>query len=290
MLEQERETKPSGRFTLQGFVDLILSAAAPITVVTALLVYTGWTRNRAYYGYFGLGQELLQPSVQDYVLRSADVTFGAVVRLVAAWIVLLMLDQVFVGLLRKRGTDTDRLVIALVAVGAALSITGLVSALGVAGGLGLPPLVAATVLAVGTGLVLRLGSTLFADKAASLGMPTTVTLHVVLVIALFWAATVYAQDLGRRAARVTDTNPAGLPLVTIFSENYLDLPGSQTQATQVPGADGDTYYRYSGMSLLTHSNGIWFLISGRYATGYRSSVLVLRDSADIRVEVAAPRR
>jgi hypothetical protein len=112
----------------------------------------------------------------------------------------------------------------------------------------------------------------------------------VLVVALFWAATLYAQDLGQRAARGTNANPAGLPLVTVFSEEYLDLPGSQVRATQAPGADGDTYYRYSGLSLLTYANGTWFLISGRYSDSYRSSVLVLRDTAAVRVELAAPER
>lgn len=288
--EQDAEAKPARKFALAGAIDLLLSAAAPVTVVTALLVHVGSVRHRAYYGYFGIDQDLLRPSVQDYVLRSVDVTFAAVARLVAVALVLIMVDRVFVRRLRRRSRDarTRWVSVSLVAVGATLSVVGLLSALGLAGGLGLPPIVGAAVLAIGAGIVLRLGPSLFAEPSASLGLPTTVALYAVLVIALFWAATLYAQDLGQRAARGTDANPAGLPVVTLFSEDYLDLPGSDVQATQAPGADGTTRYRYSGMSLLDYSNGTWFLISGRYSDSYRSSVLVLRDSASIRVEVAAP--
>jgi hypothetical protein len=267
--------------------ELVLSAAAPVTVVTALLVHVGWVRNRSYYGYFGIDQDLLRPSVQDYVLRSVDVTFGAVLRLVVAALVLIVFDRVFVRLLETRDS-ADRLTKSLVAAGAVLSVAGLLSALGVAGGLGIPALAAAAVLAVGVGIVLRLGPSLFAGRSAALGRPTTIALYTVLVVALFWAASVYAHQLGLRAARVAEANPAGLPVVTVFSEDYLDMPGDQVQATPVTGPDGHVRYRYSGMSLLTYSNGTWFLISGRYADGYRPSVLVLRDSGAVRVEVAAP--
>ena len=290
MSEQGEQARSERRFALAGTFELILSAAAPVTVVTALLVHVGWVRNRAYYGYFGIGQDLLRPSMQDYVLRSVDVTFGAVVRLVAVGLVLILLDRIFVHVLRKRTREAgvDRVTVALVAVGVVSSAVGLFSALGLAGELSVPPIVAAAILALGAGMVLRLWPSLFASKTLALGRPTTVALYAVLVVALFWAATLYAQDLGQRAAHGTDVNPAGLPVVTVFSEEYLDLPGSQVQVTQTPGADGDTYFRYSGMSLLTYSNNTWFLISGRYSNNYRSSVLVLRDSPAIRVEVASP--
>lgn len=278
------------RFGLTGLVELLLTAAAPITVVTALLVHVGWIRNRAFYGYFGIGQDLLRPSLQDYVLRSVDVTFGALVRVVAAALVLILLDRVLVHVLGKRShhAGVDRVALGLVSVGAVSLVVGLFSALGVTRGLGLPPIVGAAMIAIGVGVVLRFGPILVGGTSVSLGKPATFTLYVVLVVALFWAATLYAQELGMRAAHAVDVNPAGLPLVTVFSEDYLDLPGSQVRATPVPGPDGKIRYRYSGMSLLTYSNGTWFLIDGRYPDGFRSSVLVLRDSSALRVEVAAP--
>ncbi|MFI7678261.1 hypothetical protein [Actinophytocola sp. NPDC049390] len=287
MTEQGEEPTPTKKLGGVLGPELIFGAATPITVVTALLVHVGSVRNRSYYGYFGVDQDLLSPSVQDYVMRSVDVTFGAVLRLVAAGLVLIVLDRVLVWLLRTRNT-ADRLTKSLVAAGAVLSVVGLLAALGVAGGFGIPPLAAAAVLAVGVGVVLRLGPSLFAGRSVALGLPTTIALYTVLVVALFWAATLYAHDLGRRAARVTEANPAGLPVVTVFSEEYLDLPGDQVQATPVTDPAGHVHYRYSGMSLLTYSNGTWFLITGRYSQAYRPSVLVLRDSGAVRVEVAAP--
>ncbi|MDQ3790347.1 MAG: hypothetical protein M3422_24295, partial [Actinomycetota bacterium] len=56
---------PARKLDLAMVAELVLSAAAPITVVTALLVHVGWVRNRSYYGYFGIDQDLLRPSVQD---------------------------------------------------------------------------------------------------------------------------------------------------------------------------------------------------------------------------------
>ena len=288
--EENNKDQPAKASGFAGSVELILTAVTPVTVVTALLVYVGSVRSRAFYGYFGLDQSLLNPSVQDYALGSADVTFGAVVRLVSAGLVFLVLDRAFVHFQKRALTSSTRAATSAAgAVGVAWLLIGLLSALGVADGFGVPPLGAAAVLAIGAGVVLRLGSGLLANSPVQ-ARSTTVALYTLLVLALFWAATLYAQDLGQRAAKAVDANPAGLPLVTIFSREYLDLPGSQVQPTRTTGADNHAYYRYSGLSLLNHSDGTWFLVTGRYSDDYRSSVLILRDSDTVNVEIAAPGR
>lgn len=287
-------------------VELALTAAAPLTIVTALLVHVGSVRHRAYYGYFGIDQGVLHLSIQDYVLRSVDVTFGAVARLVGAAVVVIVLDRVVIRAVlehrdrRRRGYGWPHTVVLV--VGATSGVVGLLTALGFGRWLEVPPLFAAMLLAVGSGVVLRLRSLPPAtdareprDPAADSrlrgaglsGVPMTVALYATLVIALFWAATLYAQDLGQRAARTVDANPEELPLVTIFSERYLDLPGTLVHPTTAPGAEGaPPHYRYTGLSLLTYSNNTWFLITGRYSPHYRSSVLLLPNTQTIRVELA----
>ena len=46
-------------------------------------------------------------------------------------------------------------------------------------------------------------------------------------------------------------------------------------------------YRYDGFRLLEYANNRWLLIIGR-RDGLRSSVLVVKDDDDVRVEIASP--
>ena len=43
---------------------ILAKIVAPTTVIIGLLVYIGWIRNQAYYGYFGVSQGVLKPSWQ----------------------------------------------------------------------------------------------------------------------------------------------------------------------------------------------------------------------------------
>jgi hypothetical protein len=110
---------------------------------------------------------------------------------------------------------------------------------------------------------------------------------VALVISGFWAATIYAHNLGLEAARPTDASVGKLPLVSVFSTDPLDLPGADVRASRISVEDQKYRYRYTGLSLLTYSNDRWFVITGRLSHKYHSSVSILRDSDTIRVEVAA---
>ncbi|MCA1605581.1 MAG: hypothetical protein LC775_08960, partial [Acidobacteria bacterium] len=257
-----------------------------------LLAYFGWIRIKAYYGYFGISPGLLNLSIPDYVLRSTDVTFGAVARLLAVGVVLIVLDQLIVACIRRWGAGGReywiRIIIA--AMGLVLLTIGLLAALGLLGHeVGLPSTLGAVVLMVGAFLVLRFGSVMphrrvLPEQSLAKGLAIII---VTLVFAAFWVATLYAQDLGEQAAKAVDANPATLPLVTVFSKTFLDLPGSEVEVSQV--VEGKyTNYRYSGLSLLTYANNRWFLISGKYSSGYRSSVVILQESEAIRIEVAVP--
>src|SRR5215212_1056114 len=46
--------------------------AAPLTLITALLIYIGWARTAEVYRYFGVDLSFVELSNQDYVLRSID--------------------------------------------------------------------------------------------------------------------------------------------------------------------------------------------------------------------------
>lgn len=185
-------------------------------------------------------------------MRSADVTFEAVARLAAVAIVFTIADRLILYAIRQP------------------EVLG---------------------LAVGAVLTLRFGPATLSRFTVidPFGRVSNLMVYAALALALFWAATLYAQDLGQQAARATDADPAILPAVTVFTDDYLDLPGTLVKASATPGPGGSRHYRYAGLSLLTYSNGRWFLITGRYSDSYRSSVVVLPDSGAIRVEIAANR-
>jgi hypothetical protein len=257
----------------------IVEIVAPATLITALLAYIGWIRNQAYYGYFGISQGVLKPSLQDYAFRSADVSFGATARLVVCALILVGVDRA-IALLRAKvpaGKVLRFTVGGIAAVGSISFMAGLLLLLGVVPATVLSPFVGAVLLGVGAVLVVR-----FWSPALEIKM----ILYVVLALGLFWAGTLYAQDLGQQAARGVDADPSRLPLVTVFSVEYMDLPGSQVVSTQTEHR-GKLYYRYTGLSLITYSNNRWFLITGQYGGGYRRSVVILEDTHSVRVEVAS---
>jgi len=262
---------------------------APVTVLTALFVYFGFVRTSAFFGYFGVSLGVLKFSVQDYLLRSVDVSFGAMARLAIVGGSLIAFDRGVAVILARR-VAADRMDRALrwtfTASGALLVVLGLVSAVSQAVAVVLDPLIGSVLLALGVVMMLRFGSSLFGGRDGSPRRTDTLT-AVVFVISGFWATTIYAQDLGLEAARSIDASVGKLSLVSVFSAEPLDLPGRDVIASRIIVEDQEYRYRYSGLSLLTYSNDRWFLITGRLSNGYHSSVTILRDSEAIRVEVAA---
>lgn len=284
------DSTDSARVGAAQLIEKVSAVIAPVTALTALFVYFGFVRTSAFFGYFGINLGVLKLSVQDYVLRSVHVSFGAVVRLALVGALLIALNQGVALILARRaaGERTDRaLRWTLTTSGAVLVVLGLTSAVNRAVTAVLNPLIGSALLALGAIMMLRFGSTLLGNRDGSSGHRTSVLTAVVLVIAGFWAATIYAQDLGLEAARSIDASVGRLPLVTVFSAEPLDLPGRDVIASRITVGDQQYRYRYSGLSLLTYSNDRWFVITGRLSDGYHSSVAILRDSDAIRVEVAA---
>jgi hypothetical protein len=270
----------------------LLEAISPImgalTLVTAILGYIGWIRSRAFYSHFGITPSLISFSPQDYVLRSADVSFGGALLLALAGAALLILDRLVARLLNfarhqeRWGRRT------LVGAGVALVLIALCGATSAASVALVPPFAGAVLLGLGALLLLRFGTA--SAKRSRLLPPAGVGLSVaVLALAGFWAATVYAQSLGVRAAEAIDDNPNRLPVVTIYSREPIDIPGTNVAATRVLGPDQKWQYRYTGPRLLTYSSSRWFLIPASSSPRYKSTVTVIHDKETLRVEMAKAR-
>lgn len=268
-------------------VSIFTEIIAPTTILSALLVYVGWVRNEAYYDYFGISQGVLELSVQDYALRSADVTFGAITRVVAVALVFVVFDRAVSFRLARSGEPVAHWIV----VG--LALVGVVSLVG--GFLVLrgdvqwffAPFVGAAIVGAGVILTVRFGAIALdlEESRRSLGGYAEIVLYMTLTLALFWATTLYAQDIGTRAAQGVDTRLSMLPRATIYSKEYLDLPVAPGGETRVE-REGTTLFRYTGLFLMTHSNDRWFLVADKHDDGYRSTVVILQDSGSIRVEIA----
>ena len=271
-------------------VESVSAVVAPLTVVTALLFYVGWVRTRAFFDYFGVRPALVGYAPQDYVLHSAEVSFGAVLLLAFAGLVLVGLDRlVAVRIERVSGRLLGKwLRWGLAGLGASLVLIGLGAAATDAAIAVVPPIAGAGLVALGAVLFLRFGTEI-PSRQGLLRPGTTGLSAVVLALACFWAATIYARDLGVGAAMAIDRDARRLPVVTVYSSEPLDLPGTNVIPTRVLGEDQRWNYRYTGAVLLTYSNERWFLIPEPASGDYRSSVVVLRDSESIRVETAVPR-
>jgi hypothetical protein len=269
----------------------VSAALGPATLVTSVLFYVGWVRTRTFFGYFGINAGSLGFGPQDYVLRSADVGVGALALLALAGGALLVLDRLaslaLVALEGGGGARWARPTLGV--VGGALVMGGLGMALSELAIAVAPSLIGAALIAAGVVLLLRfgLGSP---DSDPLLGPATAPFGLTVLVVIGLWASNYYAQWIGTNAAIGVDQDSSRFAVVTVFSDEPLDFPGGlvSVQTIEPPEPDGSTKYRYTGARLFTYGNDRWFLITNPPLDGYRSSVLVLRDTEDIRVEVAAP--
>jgi uncharacterized protein involved in response to NO len=142
----------------------------------------------------------------------------------------------------------------------------------------LPPVETTVAFLAGAVILLRLGS--WAGRGIG-----KAPLVAALLLASFWITTLYAENAGTVLAQQIDDAPAHLPLVTIYSEKHLDLPGSAVMATEEMSPTGSPLYRYGGLRLLAFSADRWFLITGRY-DGYRSTVAIVKSDDDVRMDVA----
>jgi hypothetical protein len=279
--------QPSSTPVVERVAEIIQAVAAPAGAVTGFLFFFGWTYSGAYYGYFGVNQRLLQYSLQDQLLQSAQPMFGTAVILLTVAAALWLIDR-WSAPVRRRSDRLGRW-----ARGATLGAGLFTIGVGLLSALGLPPLprvlparTAALLMLAGALVLVRIRWTRTgADRARSVERLLLVS---AALLAVFWVTTVYATETGSAVAERTDRSPERLPLVTLFTERYLDLPGSSVVLTEESSRTGGPLYRYTGLRLLTYSNSRWFLITGSHE-GYRSTVTVVRDDPALRLEVANQR-
>jgi len=292
-LRRSRETRGTklaeSKEDFRSILETLARIVAPITVATALLYYFGWVRTGAIFSYFGVDQRLLAYTIQDYLLRSAGIAFRplAAVLLTGAACILLwyLLKRLSTG---SRSNPRVRVSLAFLAV-ALLVYSGVVL-------FGLArvrtPLLAAIALGVGVILaesVISLSGRQNETSAENAVLGRRLLIVAGLLLALFWATAIYAQQSGERLARAWGNQPTLRPSATVLSEKDLQLAGPGITATRVSVEGEGFQYRYQGLRLLIYSNSRWFLYPERWNLDTQATVVVLRDEPTIRVEMQPQR-
>jgi hypothetical protein len=291
--ESPSQSAARGRTSWSSVSEVITTFVAPTTLVGALVFYFGWTRTRAWWLYFGVDPSVLGFSNQDYVLRSVNALFPA-----------LLVAAVFAAAVAWAVRRTDRLV-ADVASGRAgpnaprvLSrvrpIVGTIGAASIAAGVislfwGLLHFAVLSALALGLGAMLvALAGRLRTNREARRERRTweTAALWAVLTLSAFWAISDFAVITGRGAARFTGNNLSLRPAVTIFSTEGLGLSGSGVDSETLASAERYRF-RYTGLRMLLRTGGRFLLVPEGWEPG--AAVFLIDDEPSLRFEFSFPR-
>lgn len=283
----------------------IASFAAPVTVVTALLVYFGYIGTRARFEYFGVYLDMTGLSNRSLVLYGLEVVYVPTAFAFLALLVLVGLHAGVHWLLTSRARTGAGLAVAALAglAGALLvgrAVIGILvlevarrevpgtTALALAGG---PSLIAYAVWVAAHVARHRAGR--FADwyggdlvrRLRRAGLAAVAGLAVA---GLFWAANSFAWAYGASRGYEDAKHLAERPEVILDTAEPLgEVPAGVTE-TALDTSDGSTFrYRYRGLRLLVAADGRLFLVPERWTSAGRT--LVVPYDAGIRVQVAPTR-
>jgi hypothetical protein len=259
-----------------------------VTVLTSLLYFFGWRQTATQDADLRLNQDIFGLGTQDYLLRSV----GAVIRLLSVLGVIGLLFAYLDHVLRwavARYGPRDRVVMIAVR---ALDVVWLVVPLAVyLLRLWRPDsadLYIAYPLALGAGVLLLVYRSQVRRRLGLRIDPTEGRLPIergavalLMVVAVFWATSNYADVEGNRLA--ASFRASDLVSVTVFSPQRLDLSGAQEQPIGSDPAGSLYNYRYTGLRLMAHSGGHYFLVPSHW-TPTSGALIVLADSDPVRLE------
>lgn len=253
---------------------VVAAAAANVTLFTALLYYFGLLYTQIFFNYFRVHYTLLGQTADEILARGVDGVLLPVAGAAGAGLVVLgvvrflrsrLSEQAWATLLRV-GTPAATVVgLALIAVTVPIALDpGPFRQYA-----GLP------------GVGLALGVVLLVLSWRRRGAAEWLVTYVLVVFALFWAATDYSREVAIRRAFETAAQLPTRPAATLYSAQSLNLAGVQQVVCTQP--DAAYQYRYTGLKLLLQSGDQYVLVP---ATWQRSggATFVLPRTDSLRLE------
>jgi hypothetical protein len=285
--------KSSGK----SILEYVTTVGGFTAVLSALLLYFGYTRTATLYGYFGLPIGVLDLSTTDYLLRSAEVIFRPTIWATAG----LALLVGFIYAFRRVESRGLRNVLR-----GALAVIALIAAIAAVAGLfeKIPASWAAFLLAVSGGCVIFAYDLAREEKPLNPPVGVLAIGILLIVAAAFWSMNLYAYHVGVTKADCYAQNSCTLPDAVIYSKDYVALPGGQEQ----PGKQRQPWgYVFSGggggdaegggvFKVLAYANHRWFLLPFSWDSTAKQwkwdrkqhTVILPDDDKNVLVRVLAP--
>lgn len=276
-----------GRSALSRSIEVVGQVLVPAGVLTGLLYYFGYVRQRTLYGYFGIDLGTLGFTSTDYLVRSADAVFRLLVTVLAACALGLLAHHLLTAWLRRAGPHRTPVARAISAVGA-LGVLAGSSTLVLSRDL-VPPALAAAALALGAVLVeygLVLGGGAERDDTGATTTLRRALLVAMVVVAAFVFATNAAHQNGRRAASAIEKSLPQRTEAVVYSHRALLIGGHGVTVRELAASTSPYGFQYLGLRVLVHANGIWFLVPAGWTGGNEDLVVLLADDdPEIRVDL-----
>ncbi len=286
--------------TAAGTAGLVVANSS---LLVAALVYMGWAYTEALYGYFHVSPLDLGIGIPEYVLRSLSLFSPAIVIAAVAFIAVMAvrawpLDLAkLVAFAGRAMAPAMRIFPWQVSAGAAqrlragrtlLMITGTAvtaSALALAG------LAGHVYISTYLLLVLLGGGPLILTwpaRAARRGrLPYALAIIVAAVCAL-WGGSVYARDLGIRAAQNVVSGLPARTAAAVYSVRPLALSGPGVTVQHLRKTFR-YHYRYQGLRLLIERSGTYYLLPVGWNPRFELTY-ILDDSDQIRIDLYSGER
>lgn len=277
---RREQDSPRTEPRVRGALELIGLVVAPATLLTALAYYFGWTLTNARASYFGIDPSTLGFSTQDYILRSADALFVPL-----SVIVLAALAAVAIHSLVRSGRQQSRFRKPILQASWPCGAVGLVLlAFGIVAMFRPVPFPTYYLLApISPGLGVLLVAYAVYLRSGWLS-PVAVGLIVSLVVLSgFWAASKYADALGRGRAKRLAQSLSTRPSVVVYSKDRLQLGVPETRLDR---RDSAYSFRYTGLRLLVRSGGKYFLLPDGWSK-QNGVAIVLPDTNALRLEFSS---
>ncbi|MBB2947650.1 hypothetical protein FB565_007421 [Actinoplanes lutulentus] len=276
------ESEAAGTAVLIRVLEAVGLVVAPFATLTGLLYYFGWVRTNAIFSEFGIDANLLKYTTQDYLLRSAGVAFRPCAAVLLGAAVVLLAHRLLTRALENRPRHRQAVLSEVIALALLLLAPGV----GVLFGRTslLTPLTAAAALITGV-LLLEVAVSLWTAGERTERLLRRGIVAGVVVVGLFWAFSVYAQQTGDRLAAGLSGNLGVLANAVVLSTDDLSLAGPGVVRTDL--GEGVAYrYQYTGLRLLVYRNDRWFLLPSGWHGDPAARAIVLPDGTGLRVELS----
>lgn len=283
-----------GAYLFRRAVDVIGQVLIPAGVVTALLYYFGYTRERAFFSYFGVHVGTLDFGSSDYVLRSAQAVFSPLAALFVGGLVVLLVHQLVRAARREEAPTWWR----AAWIGVVVVSLGLLG-VGVSGLFLRPELPGprASAVALGVGALLleyavwmstadpRLPPSVLETVESSRGQRRSLVVGIALVAAFWWTATAAHQN-GIASARAVQASLEARGEAVVLSDQRLGITRATGVVAEPLSKDAGFAFRYTGLRVLVSNGDQWFLVPRGWTRDNGDTVIVLPHRAEgLRVDL-----